>query len=512
MAPISTMARVRTVAFAGLEVRDVDVEVQLASGLPAFTLVGLPDKALAESRERVRGALGTLGISLPPKRIVINLAPADLAKEGSHFDLPIALGLLVVLGLLPPAALENHLVLGELALDGTIRAVHGVLPAALAASERKLAMICPGESGGEAAWLAGEIDVVAAASLAALINHLRGVHRLVPPEPALAAEHGSYPDLKDVKGQETAKRAIEIAAAGHHHLLMSGPPGSGKSMLAARLPGIMPPLDPTEVLEVSMIASMAGRLEGGRLTRRRPFRNPHHGSSMAALVGGGSHARPGEISLAHKGVLFLDELPEFQRNVLDALRQPLETGQITVSRAAARATYPARFQLIAAMNPCRCGHLGTRELQCAKAPRCADDYMARISGPLFDRIDLMIEVPAVAPADLLLPAPAEDSAIAAARVAAARDLQSERFAKAGRPELRTNAEAEGEALEAIAPLDPPARQLLERAATHLHLTARSWHRVIRVARTIADLDGSEIIRKPQIAEALAFRRHAPRRG
>ena len=512
MAPTSTMARVRTVAFAGLEVRDVDVEVQLATGLPAFTLVGLPDKALAESRERVRGALGTLGIALPPKRIVINLAPADLAKEGSHFDLPIALGLLVVLGLLPPAAIENHLVLGELALDGTIRAVHGVLPAALAASERRMAMICPGECGGEAAWLASEIDIVAAPTLASLINHLRGVTRLTPPEPALASEGGNYPDLKDVKGQETAKRAVEIAAAGHHHILMSGPPGSGKSMLAARLPGILPPLDPAEVLEVSMIASVAGKLEGGRLTRRRPFRNPHHGSSMAALVGGGSNARPGEISLAHKGVLFMDELPEFQRNVLDALRQPLESGQITVSRAAANATYPARFQLVAAMNPCRCGHLGTRELQCAKAPRCADDYMSRISGPLFDRIDLVIEVPAVAPSDLLLPAPTEDSRAVARRVAAAREVQSDRFARAGRAELRTNAEAEGEILDEIAPLDPAARQLLERAAKHLHLTARSWHRVVRVARTIADLDGSEIVRKPQIAEALAFRRHAPRRS
>jgi magnesium chelatase family protein len=347
-----TIARVRTLAFLGLEVADVDAEVQLSSGLPSFTIVGLPDKAVAESRERVRAALGAMGLALPPRRIIVNLAPADLAKEGSHFDLPIALGVLIVMGVLPVDTVERHLVLGELALDGGIRAVSGVLPAAVAAAERGMALICPAACGAEAAWLKDQVEIVAAPNLLALINHARGAQLLSPPEPQMADDHHAYPDLRDVKGQETAKRALEIAAAGAHNLMLVGPPGAGKSMLAARLIGVLPPLDPGEVLEVSMIASIGGRLEGGRLSRRRPFRSPHHAASTAAMVGGGSQARPGEISLAHLGVLFLDELPEFGRAVLESLRQPLEAGRITVARAQAHVTYPARFQLVAAMN-CR---------------------------------------------------------------------------------------------------------------------------------------------------------------
>jgi magnesium chelatase family protein len=505
------IARVQTVAFVGMEIADIDVQVQLSAGLPAFSIVGLPDKAVAESRDRVRGALSAMGLALPPRRLTINLAPADIAKEGSHFDLPIALGLLVVMGVLPPEVTEGRLALGELALDGGITAVNGVLPAAIAAAERGLGLICPTACGGEAAWLAAEVEIIAAPSLLALINHARGLQTLPPPEPRTLEDAQAYPDLKDVKGQETAKRALEIAAAGSHNLLMLGPPGSGKSMLAARLAGLLPPLDAAEVLEVGMIQSIGGRLRDGRLSRTRPFRSPHHAASMAAMVGGGTQARPGEVSLAHKGVLFLDELPEFQRSVLEALRQPIESGEVTVARANLHVTYPARFQLVAAMNPCRCGHLANAALACTKAPRCAQEYQARISGPLLDRFDLHVDVPALAPDELDLPAPSEGSAEVAVRVAAAREVQADRFGRLARPDLRTNAEADGELLDQVAPLEPGARALLKRAAERLHLSGRGWNRIIRVARTIADLDGAEVIGKPHIAEAIGYRRRVPGR-
>lgn len=507
-----TIARVRSVAFVGLDIAEVDVQVQVSPGLPAFTLVGLPDKAVAESRERVRAAMSAMGLALPPRRVTVNLAPADLAKEGSHYDLPIALALFVAMGILPADVADGHIVLGELALDGTLQAVAGVLPAAIAAAERGLGLICPRASGGEAAWLANEVAILAAPSLIALVNHVRGLQVIDPPTARLMEDGPAAADLKDVKGQETAKRALEIAAAGAHNLLLLGPPGSGKSMLAARLPGILPPLDSAEVLEVGMIASVGGRLREGRLSRVRPYRTPHHSASMAAMVGGGSHARPGEVSLAHKGVLFLDELPEFGRQVLEALRQPIETGTVTVARANFHVTYPARFQLVAAMNPCRCGQLDNPALACPKAPRCASDYQGRISGPLFDRFDLAVDVPAVTPADLDLPPPAEGSREIAARVAAARAAQAERFATAGHANVRANAEAEGELLDGIAPLDAGCRALLRRAAEALHLSARGWHRIVRVARTIADLDGANAIRKPHLAEAIGFRRRQPGRG
>lgn len=395
------VATVGTVAFLGLEARPVEVQCQLVSGLPNFIVVGLADKAVAESRERVRNAIAAIGLSLPPKRITVNLSPADLSKEGSHYDLPIALALLAAMGVVDTEQLAEHLVVGELGLDGRIAPIPGVLLAALHASQQGQTLICPAAQGAEAAW-AGSDGVLSAPDLLSLINHLKGSSVLPRPgtgelEPAVVG-----PDLRQVRGQETAKRALEIAAAGGHNLLMVGPPGAGKSLMASCLPGILPPLSPAEALEVSMVSSVSGTLAGGRISQNRPFRAPHHSASMAALVGGGLRVKPGEVSLAHFGVLFLDELPEFQRAVLDSLRQPLETGEVSVARANAHVTFPARVQLVAAMNPCRCGHLADPALACSRAPRCAVDYQAKVSGPLLDRIDLHVEVAAVTATDRLV--------------------------------------------------------------------------------------------------------------
>ncbi len=500
------VARVKTVAFHGIDVVEVETQVIITSGLPNFSVVGLPDKAVAESRERVRAALAAMGLAVPPKRVIVNLAPADLAKEGSHFDLPIALGLLAAMEVLAEEDIAGYMALGELALDGSILPVAGVLPAAMGAAGNGVGLICPAACGGEAAW-AGGIEVLAAPSLLSLINHFKGTQILSPPEPRIAEAASISLDLKDIKGQETAKRALEVAAAGGHNLLMIGPPGAGKSMLAARLHGILPPLDAAEALEVSMIHSVAGLLADGKLMRARPFRDPHHSATLPALVGGGLRIRPGEVSLAHHGVLFLDELPEFQRPALEALRQPIESGRISVARANAHVTYPSRFQLVCAMNPCKCGHLDDAALACSRAPRCAADYQSRISGPMFDRIDLHIDVPAVKAADLSLPPPAEGSAEIAARVAAARARQKARYARL--PEhrrIRTNAEADGALLDEIATPDPEGKRLLVEAADRLHLSARGYHRVLRVARTLADLEASERVRRLHIAEALSYRR------
>lgn len=500
------VAHVLTVAFQGIETMPIDVQVQLTSGMPAFTVVGLPDKAVAESRERVRGALAAIGLAMPPKRVTVNLSPADVLKEGSHFDLPIALGLLLAMEAIPSDAVDGYLALGELGLDGRLAPVAGVLPAAMTALGMDRALICPAVQGGEAAW-AGDMDIAAAPDLIALIHHLNGSQVMAVPEPKRAALPVDPPDLKDIKGQESAKRALEIAAAGGHNLLLIGPPGSGKSMLASRLPGILPPLAAAEALEVSMIQSVAGLMTESGLSHARPFRDPHHSCSIPALVGGGQKAKPGEVSLAHNGVLFLDELPEFQRGALESLRQPLETGRAVVARANAHVSYPARVQLVAAMNPCRCGHLDDPEVACSRAPRCALDYQSKISGPLFDRIDLSVDVPAVRAMDLDRPPPAEGSADVAARVLKARTLQTTRFASLPEDQRpRTNAQLDGQALQDLATPDADGRRLLTEAAEQLKLSARGYHRVLRVARTLADLDGEEGIRRRHIAEALSYRR------
>ncbi len=501
------VTRVATVAFEGIEARAVDVQVQVASGGVAFILVGLPDKAVAESRERVRAALIASGLALPAKRVTVNLAPADLPKEGSHYDLPIALAVMAAIGAIPADALAGYTVLGELALDGSIAPVAGVLPAAIAAYDRGQGLICPVATGPEAAWAAADIDILAPRSLIQLANHFKGTQVMARPEPAVARQTGPLPDLADIKGQESAKRVLEIAAAGGHNLLMNGPPGAGKSMLASRLPSILPPLSPRELLEVSMVLSVGGHLAGGELTDRRPFRAPHHSASMAALVGGGLHAKPGEVSLAHNGVLFLDELPEFQPQVLDALRQPMETGDVLISRANHRAVYPARFQLVAAMNPCRCGKATEPGYACRRQPneRCIAQYQTRISGPLIDRIDIMIDVPAVTAADLILPSAGEGSAEVAARVAEARRLQSARFAALGMPHIATNAACPAPVLEEIARPDNAGLALLRDAAEAMRLTARAYHRVLKVARTLADLDGEAKIGRLHLAEALSYR-------
>ncbi len=503
------VARIRTVSFQGIDVLDIDVEVQLASGLPAFTIVGLPDKAVAESKERVRAALHAMGLALPPKRLTVNLAPADVAKEGSHYDLPIALGLLAAMEVLPSDALQSFIALGELGLDASLRSVTGVLPAAMQAQSLGLGLICPEASGGEAAW-AGDLDILAPGHLLQLINHMKGVQVLNRPQPALTAPPSDatsgYRDLLDVRGQEGAKRALEITAAGGHNLLMIGSPGSGKSMLASCLPGILPPLTPREALETSIVHSLAGSLPEGGLLRQRPYRDPHHSASQPALIGGGQRAKPGEISLAHNGVLFLDELPEFPRATLESLRQPLETGETLVARVNYHVHYPAKFQLIAAMNPCRCGYFSLPEQECTKAPRCAEDYQSRLSGPLLDRIDIQVDVPPVSVSDLQALPSGDSSATVAARVAQARSRQSARFAGLG-ADIHLNAHAQGSVLDAVTVLEADAKAMLLKAAETLKLSARAWHRTLRVARTIADLEGDQdTLKKPHVAEALSYRR------
>lgn len=491
-----------TVAFEGLEPRMVEVQSALAPGLPGFSIVGLPDKAVSEARERVRAALQSMAIALPSRRITVNLSPADLPKEGSHFDLPIALSVLAALDILPREDVQRTVALGELALDGRIVPVLGALPAAVAAAEADKTLLCPAACGAEAAWV-GAAQVLGVRTLEEVVRHFTRQMHISPAVAGEAPPGRAVKDLREVKGQERAKRALEIAAAGRHHMLMVGPPGSGKSMLAVRLPGIMPPLSAAEALETSMIHSLSGLLDEGGISRDRPFRDPHHTASMAAIIGGGKGAKPGEVSLAHNGVLFLDEFPEFPRTVLDTLRQPLETGEVVVARANAHVRYPCRFLLVAAANPCRCGYMTDPARACARVPACGEDYLGRISGPMMDRFDIRLDVPPVSFTDLDLPPSGDSSATVAARVLAARRRQDARFA--GIDGVRVNADAEGRLLEEIATPDAEGKALLGRAAERFGLTARGYHRVLRVARTIADLDASDAVRKPHVAEALAYR-------
>ena len=496
------VARISTVAFEGIDAKLVEVECALSPGLPGFAIVGLPDKAVSEARERVRAALASMSVALPPRKITINMSPADMPKEGSHFDLPIALALLAEAGLVSREELAGTMAIGELSLDGSLIPVLGALPAALAATEHDLDLICPKACGAEAAWI-DATKVLAADSLAGVLQHFTGQSPIVPASAGQVTTETTSKDLAEVKGQERAKRALEIAAAGRHHLLMVGPPGSGKSMLAARLPGILPPLSAREALETSMIHSVSGLLDAGGISQTRPFRAPHHTASMAAIVGGGRGAKPGEISLAHNGVLFMDEFPEFNRQTLETLRQPLETGDVTVARANAHLRYPSRFLLVAAANPCKCGYLTDAARACNRAPNCGADYMSKISGPLLDRFDLRLEVPPVSFQDLDLPATGDPSATIAARVAEARARQTERYAD--QPDVTTNCDIEGDLLAHVATPDHDGREILNKAADRFGLTARGYHRVLRVARTIADLDGADHVGRCHVAEALGYR-------
>ena len=496
------VSRAYTVAFEGIEARMVEVQCAITAGLPSFSIVGLPDKAVSEARERVRAAMTAMSIALPSKRITINLSPADVLKVGSHFDLPIALALLAALEIIPSEDVENTVALGELSLDGSLIQVIGALPAAMAAAEHDRALLCPKACGAEAAWV-GATQVLAAGSLAEVVRHYTGQSPLTPAVAGEVQRETHSRDMRDVKGQERAKRALEIAAAGRHHVLMTGSPGSGKSMLAARLPGILPPLSAAEALETSMIHSLSGLLDEGGISRERPFREPHHTASMAAIVGGGRGAKPGEISLAHNGVLFMDEFPEYNRAVLETLRQPIETGEVVVARANAHVRYPCRFMLVAAANPCKCGYLTDPTRACARVPVCGEEYLGRISGPLMDRFDLRIDVPPVAFSDLDLPETGDSSADMAARITAARAVQEARFE--GHDDMRVNADAEGALLEEIATPDDEGRALLLKVAERFGLSARGYHRVLRVARTIADLEGEAEVRKPHVAEAVSFR-------
>lgn len=496
------VATIHTITFEGINTVLVNTQVHILPGTFNVIIVGLAEKAVKESSERIRSALSAIGLSLPLARIVVNLAPADLIKEGSHYDLPIVVAILIHMGILPQTVLSSYIIMGELSLDGGITAVPGVLPAALHASSCDKKVICPAANGCEARW-GGDVEVLAPDHLLSLLNHFKGTQLLSPPPLTQDTMRNHYPDLNDIKGQQIAKRGLEIAASGGHNLLMVGPPGSGKSMLAARLPSILPPLTAKDILETNMIASITGQLSNNTLQTSAPFRSPHHSCSTAAMVGGGRKALPGEITLAHKGVLFLDELPEFPGNVLESLRQPLETGQVTVARAHSHVTYPADFQLIAAMNPCRCGYLGEMHRQCSKAPKCGQDYQNKLSGPFLDRIDLQVEVSAITPYDLKQAAmPSESSAIILERVIHTRAIQTERYKKEC---FSTNAKADGQLLRHIATPDAEGQELLDLAFSSLHLSMRGYHRILRVARTIADMRACEQVKKQDIAEALSYR-------
>ncbi|AHA27938.1 YifB family Mg chelatase-like AAA ATPase [Candidatus Liberibacter americanus] len=500
------ISKILTVAFQVIEGIPVEVQVMLSPGRIGIQIVGLPDKAVIESREKIQAALYACGLALPNKRITINLAPADLPKEGSHFDLPIILALMASIKAINCESLSNYIALGEINLDGSLAIINGVLPAALCAKKLNKGLICPKICGSEAALVSEDLNIVAADNLIELINHLNKRHIISRPIRSHYKATDNQPDLADIKGQKAVKRALEIAAAGGHNLLMMGPPGAGKSMLASCLPSILPPLSLEEAIEVSMIYSIPGKLYNGNyFLQERPFRNPHYSATTAALIGGGTRALPGEASLAHNGVLFLDELPEFSPHTLDALRQPLETGKCVIARANRKVSYPARIQLIAAMNPCRCGVTMKDDNLCLRGPHCAIEYQSRISAPLMDRIDIYIEVPAVPLEDLFSHNNSESSITVADRVLIARNRQKERLEKMGVTST-CNALCSAKLIEQIAVLDSKSSSIIKQSAQKMLFSARGYHKILKVAKTIADLDSSEIIKTIHIAEAIAYRK------
>lgn len=495
------MISLNSIIFNGMDATSIDVQVQLSSGLskPEFNIIGLADRAVKESAERIRNVLSALNLSLPPKRLTVNLSPADVEKSGSHFDLPILCGILCAIGVLPECELEKYIILGEVGLDGAIVKTDAVLPASVWAMSHNMGIICPGDQGTEARW-AGHTNILAPFHVVQLINHFSNRQLLSIPDLTVPENQvNTKLDMADVHGQSAAKRALEIAAAGGHAMLMVGPPGAGKTMLASRLPTILPEMTASEILETSTIYSIAGDLSGRGLISSRPFRSVHHTSSPVALAGGGADARPGEISLAHNGVLFLDELPEFNRATLEILRQPMESGRILISRAKRNAIYPACFQLIAAMNPCPCGHLGNAAMSCTRAPRCAEAYQNKISGPLLDRIDLHVDVDAVKPWEMTTDtAPRETSAEIRARVVAARNKQIKR-------QGCVNARLDGAELVRFVQLSDELTEFLNVAAEKMGMSARGYNRIKRLARTIADLRGADDIEMADLAEALSYR-------
>lgn len=496
------LSRCETVAFQGLDPITIDVQVQIAPGLPAFNIVGLGDKAVNESKERIRAAFHSLNVSLPPQRVTVNLAPADFPKEGSHYDLPIALSILSSLGVIDSETLSDYFIVGELGLDGSINQVPGILPASIAAASQGKGIICPNASAKEARW-SGVQNLLPAKNLLEIIHILK---KGIVPAIEEDLEVSTLPkrnigDFADIKGQRSAKRALEIAAAGGHNVLLVGPPGAGKSMLSSRFVGLLPPLTPEQALEVTMIHSIAGLIPEEGLITQPPYRDPHHSATLPALVGGGAKCRPGEISLAHHGVLFLDELPEFHRQTLESLRQPLENGYVSLARANGMIRYPCRVQVIAAMNPCKCGYLGNPAKQCSRVPLCGEQYQQKLSGPLLDRFDIKVFVEDVTPSDLIAEKVEESSSIIAARVEKARVVQYQRHAS----KQTLNAHIDSEEMAKSITLSKECEELILKAAEKFHLSARGYFRTLKVARTIADLDGSQNVEKPHLSEAIQYR-------